>query len=1606
MDNNNVIFTGSSYNFHFNFWSKFIDQKEGFTFTQKTIKTILKGRDLKSLTFTIDKRNSERINYIGNNNEIGAFICLVGTFGILLQKYTDQENIIIHTPPYEKSFDALLSPGSVPLIFEVPRKKSFREYLGHVAVVLKESYKYQNYNINLINNLSGNIYNSNILIYHNKVHALDSIDLLKYDLIISIENDGEGHKIEIKYDSDSFDDWFIANVSSHLIKLLPYLDSLDTPLKNIDILSPDEKEKLVEVFNDTKQSFLEHKTIQGKFEEVVREAPKAIAIVNNDVKLTYEDLNARANRLATYLRKKYGLKPNDVVAIIVDRSELMIISILAILKSGAAYVSIDPALSSERLEYILKDSDAKVLILESEYLSIVEGYENKIFVLDLELDTLSTSSPNLINANTSRDLAYVIYTSGSTGNPKGVMIEHFSVVNLGNWQRRTFNVSVGTNIVQVFSYSFDGAVADTFMALLNGGTLHILKKKDLEPSQLVTFINKNKINVGLFVPSVLKEVNVDLLHDNNIYIASGAEICSAELAKKWSRKTNFVNAYGPTEYTVISHLYRVSNIESISSGSIPIGTSIDNTSTYILDSNMEIVPLGIQGEIYLSGAGIARGYLNNHNENNSKFIPNKFFLADKFIEVEIPLSDSKDANFINVENRRHNIQSTAGISTELTSIDVVKWDEHLDQDITESTKLFIKQNEQNQIRVNRLFRCLHEGFDDSNASFGLTKEILKKIFDLNEFTGLEGIELGFGNGEVMENLRELGAKIKGIELNPFFIQKGRNKKLSVQFGEVDLDEENFRLRYQLSEDSLDFSISTLLLDRVEKPMNLLKNILMVLKPGGKFALQTLLPINPIRDEYVKDKTTYTPEKDRITTGENEEDDKLKLVQLLYELGGENIKIFRIPFAVMNKGSLKDYIVFSFTGQKSSNEEKGNRFYSRMYRTGDYGRFLLDGAVDFVGRRDDQIKLRGYRLQLKEIEAKILEYDSIKQAVVLAREDLQGAKQLVGFYKVKENNSVDVKNLNKHLKEKLPDYMIPTFLMELDEFPLSISGKVDFKTLQKIQVKENQAKASQLPKNNTESKLKEIWEAVLGIQEIGLNENFFEIGGDSIKAIQIAFQVKKELNTKLDVINQIFLYPTIEALAREILHLNKTEYEFIPALEEQYYYNISHAQKRLWFIEQLNGKQKLNNIPVAYSVTGSLDIKAFEETFNKIIQRHEILRSSIVSIGGSPKQVIHSFSRMKLNVVDLRGSENKEEQVKIIVDELAETPFDISVPPLIRMKLLQIEDQSFVFALVMHHIVSDGWSMHILVNEVIAIYNALLNKKELDLPPLSIQYKDFSIWQNKKLSDEFLEEHKRYWLEKFKGELPVLNLPTDFDRPSINTFEGKRESYKIDTELTAQLNKISKKYEVSLFMFSLTWVKVLLAKVTGQHDIIVATPITGRDHPDLENQIGFYLNILALRTQIDDNDTLNSLLKKVKQISLEAFKYQSYPFDVLVNDLNLQYKENSPPLFGVIVQTQNSVLTTKQQDIKNLSFEPLDTELAISKADLTFDFADLGDEIELNIEYNTNLFLKESIDRIKDNLVNILYSFTEDNYKLLSEIKLLSTGNQNEEEEFLKKMELI
>ncbi|WP_456791451.1 amino acid adenylation domain-containing protein [Bradyrhizobium sp. USDA 4506] len=1060
------------------------------------------------------------------------------------------------------------------------------------------------------------------------------------------------------------------------------LESPKAPIGSYDIVSSSQQAQ-IRAWNDTQRSSESYRPVTADIDVWSETSPQNVALQTDGEAVTYFELRRRSDAIVEALKRE-GVAPQEIVGVCFERSVEMVISIVAVLKAGAAYLPLDPSLPTDRLKYMVEDAGARIVLTTRTLREAVgEIAPEQIRVVDHWWAGEECSTPS--QAIDPKQGAYLIYTSGSTGQPKGVLVEHAGLFNRLDWMRRQYSLGPEDCFLQKTPFGFDVSVWELLLPLMCGARMVIAKPGGhRDPQYLAQTIEQYGVTALHFVPPMLRE----FLKSNGVHafpalrhvFCSGDVLAAETMAHfqaAFGSSVRLHNLYGPTEASIDVTAWECTPLGG--GTSVPIGRPIDNTCTYILDQSMSLLPVGIIGELYLGGIGLARGYLRKPALTAASFLPNPFS----------------------------------------------------------------------------------------------------------------------GNGD------------------------------------------------------------------------------------------------------------------------------------------------------------------------------------RLYRTGDLARYLPDGNIEFVGRRDHQVKVRGNRIELSEIEQALVAHPSVRQVVVLARRD-EVQDQCIWAYVVKdEGNDTSAATLKHYIRTRLPDYMLPAQYAFLSEIPLTHNGKVDRKALLGLSASgtPEEKAAYEAPVTATETFLCYAWEQVLGRRPIGITENFFDIGGHSLLVNDVFARIQDRYGSALSFA-ELFQNPRIAQLAALIEQRSgpsdPSEAFEIRPVSRQLPMPLSQTQERFWYLSQFEDVRALYNMTSTILLRGKVDASALREAVRFIQVKHEILRANFLMEDGRQRVAISEKPRCDLEVIarSLENNEALEENAaRNLAQSLSERAFDLATDPLLRCVLIHTIDGKSLLVISTHHIVADGWSMMILFRDLVEAYNSIVRQSVPTAPAKpSLQYLDFAHWQARWMGSSEAVAERDYWKKRLAG-VEIAEFPRDKPRPPIQTHRGAILEFSIPADVIDGLRQTAEICGASLFTVFVTALIVLLSKYTGKRDVTLGTVVSGRHSKTLESMVGPLVNTLVVRSTWSFGTNVGELVRSVKRDVLEAFASQSLPFEKVVEACGIRPDSARTPLFQTMFAYQD--IQNELIQVDNVSAEFLHPEQRIALFDMTFQIFPDERHFSGNMIYNSDLFDEATALQIRNSWLNIL-----------------------------------
>ena len=675
---------------------------------------------------------------------------------------------------------------------------------------------------------------------------------------------------------------------------------------------------------------------------------------------------------------------------------------------------------------------------------------------------------------------------------------------------------------------------------------------------------------------------------------------------------------------------------------------------------------------------------------------------------------------------------------------------------------------------------------------------------------------------------------------------------------------------------------------------------------------------------------------------------------------------------------------ALTAERFIPDPSGRAPGGRLYRTGDRVRWRADGTLEYLGRLDQQVKVRGFRVEPGEIEAVLRRHPAVADCAVVARADDAGERRLAAYVA----GAAQAEELRAHLRGSLPEYMVPGVFVRMDALPHTPSGKLDRGALP-APLADGAAERSTEARTPVEEVLAGIWADVLRVEHVAGGDNFFHLGGHSLLATIVLARMEEALGVRLPL-SAFFGAPTVAELAARVDALRREGRPPLPAVVpvgRDRPLPLSFAQERLWFLDRLQPESAFYNVPLALRLDGALDARALEQALGEIVRRHEVLRTTIRDADGTPRVHVTPLVAFHLPIDDVS---NEAEAARRTAEEAAR-PFDLAAGPLFRARLLRIAAEEHVLLVSMHHVVSDEWSFGVLFRELSALYKTYRNGKEGLLAPLPVQYADYAVWQREQLAGETLERQLAYWRQRLAGAPALLDLPADHPRPALQTHRGAREAFELSAELLARLDALGRSEGATLFMVLLGALQVLLAKYSGSDDVLVGSPITGRSRHEVEGLIGFFTNTLVLRTDLSGDPGFREVLRRVRETALGAYDHQDVPFERLVEELQPERSLGYSPLFQVMLIQGNG--DPSGLDLPGVTLRRVAGGTETSKFDLTVAVTAHAEGLSGTMEYSTALFERATVLRMLGHLRRVLEQAAADPDARISRLELLGEAER-------------
>ena len=1246
---------------------------------------------------------SSTVKKFSRRQSMSLYLCLLSAFKVLLQRYSQQDDVIVATPFANRGDQEELESvvgcfiNTLPLATDFSNISDFISLLAKVKEVMLEAYDNQSVPLEAIvealNPKRDQSYNPLFqvgFIFQEppvdiNLHGLECSTLplhsggAMYDLHVWMWEDGDRLSGLIWYNTDIYGEQSVARIAENFLAgLASLIANPDQDVRQAQLLTATEQHQLGQ-WNNTTAFWPSKASVVELIAATVEKTPEAIAVKSHGKELSYAGLEQRASQLANYLVSK-GVKPGDFVGLSLHRSVDLLVGLLGILKTGAAYVPLDPDYPNDRLLYMLEQSAVAVLVTESALIDSLPEYSCQQVKIDSDWDDIAATADQEIAGPSADSLMYVIFTSGSTGLPKGVQVPHSAVVNFLTTMAERPGLTEKDTLLAVTTLSFDIAVLELFLPLITGATVVIASREEAgDGHQLAELLQQHAATVMQATPSTWRLlISADWQGDENFKVLCGGEAFPRDLAGELLPRAGEVwNMFGPTETTVWSTCYQLKDADS----PILIGQPIANTQCYVVNEHMALQPVGVPGELYIGGDGVTAGYL----------------------------------------------------------------------------------------------------------------------------------------------------------------------------GRADLTAERF----------------------VSDP--------------------------------------FRP-----------------------ELAG-----------------------------------------SKLYRTGDLVRWRDNGNLEYLNRIDNQVKLRGYRIELEEIESVLVQHDGVAECAVAIKQNDVLDERLVA-YVVLEDADLVLDKLHNLAEQSLPAYMVPAHIVSLGELPLTPNGKLDRKALADIDINANaDSTAFTLASTDTERVVATAFAQLLGLDEVDIHKDFFSLGGHSLLAMQVLQRLSTHYELALTV-RDFIQSPKVASIASIIdQRLSQGDSAVgVVAPPRPAHLPIAQTQLRLWYFEQFLQDFSVYTVPLFLSVAGEVDSAQLRNSLELISKRHESLRTRFVGHGDELQQLISEQSCYGWHYHDLTELPEATRQQKSTELEHAALTlhYNLEQGPLWHCFLIREIDSNYQLWFSFHHTIFDGRSADIFLHELAVIHTALAHSKEPDLAAVGLQSVDYQLWQEQQYWEGELATEERFWLAELAGDLPVLDLPLDLPRPSEMSYRGASEKVVLDADLVAALQQLAQQHHTSLFVVFLAAYKVLLLRYTGQHDLIVAVPATGRLHREVKDTIGFLVDTMIVRTQLEDTLTFTELVSQVSDHWREIQTNSGMPFSHIAEKLDLPRDLSHTPLFQTMFSYHQYETTSVELGAATGRLVSAPTRVA--RTDLVLWLEHSPEELKLICEYNTDILMASSVQRMLQSFSQLLTAVVE------------------------------
>ncbi|MFD2670169.1 amino acid adenylation domain-containing protein [Marinicrinis sediminis] len=1559
------------------------------------------GFDRQELRVELPPTLASSLMRVCKGKDASLFVYAFAAYQLLLYKYTDQEQVTVSVPVLSVNESVSGSFSSVlPVSMKLSGSDSFKSWLGTVGRQLKEDWKHpfanweeiaKSLGFGHVDELMGStLFGMSSL--HGEDRMKKLLDAESYDLSCDLLREEGGLTLVIQYNGKRFDLPTIRGyMDSYLLLLTQAAADLeqgkDTSLAGMNYIDQMALDAWLEEQNATVAPYDRQALMQDRFEKQALTQPEQIAIRYRGGEISYRELNERANRWA-HLLQESGLQAGDHVGILLDRTPEMLVSVLAVLKAGGAYVPMEPTFPKNRIETIIQDVQVAWIMTKS---CLESPFQSIYYTCD--------------------SLKGVCYMDVETELPGAETMDQTAVRQLWDHlaERASDRVSAGGFQSSYTGEPFTESEVDQYQS-------YVMKK--ISPyihhqasvleigcgSGLITFpLAEQAAKVWAMDPSERtlqrnreQEVLIKETHSGQMGTIEWVQGFAHELPDLPPASLDLIVIASTVQFFPGMHYFQhlLDKLQTLlkPDGHIVLADLLDLQQKQDYASSLQAfaranpeqarIKQNLDEELYIHEQQLQDLCLQCGSLRvEASYVRGDAFSNELKYRFDVILKKSQELpSGQSPKLRLFTEWHAAAKSTRSPACPSVAEDTAyviFTSGSTGKPKGVVVRHRP----VTNLLEWAEKTFQFDQADCGLFMTSL--CFDLSVFD-IFGL-LSYGGSLYLaqeDEIRNPEQLLRIIASEPVTFWNSAPAALQQLVPFIEEQQAHMQQAHQHTRLRLVFLSGDWI------PLTL-PAVMTSAFPNVQFvALGGATEATVWSNYYVVDQVQ--PEWVSIPYGKPIQNARYYILNSRMEpcppgipgelyIGGECLAsgytdpLLSAQRFVFDPFAQKTVSLSTDSSGSSDASMQRKAVQPVMYRTGDLARWRADGNIEFLGRIDHQVKIRGYRVELGEIQAQLMQHAAIQWALVTDREDASGHKVLCAYY-IKETSRLDGQELRTYLSEQLPSYMVPAYYVELDKVPVTPNGKLDRKALPDPLADRSASSHYLAPRNEREQQLSVLWQEVLKLEEIGVQDDFFELGGHSLTATTLVSRINQAFGVRL-TLRTFFQLATIEDVARWIEEqAEQVQVVQIPRAPEQDHYPLTSAQRRLYVLYELDRNSVGYHMPLMLRMVGKPDIGRLRLAFQQLMDRHAALRTSFNMIDGHPVQQVHSQVSFDIEQI-AQTEEDPESVLRSFI-----RPFNFQQAPLMRVGIRIESEEEALLLLDMHHIISDGVSVQLLVRELLALYEGTA------LPEPGLQYTDVAVWQQQSEWQESMRGHEDYWLNRFAGELPVLQLPTDMTRPVMQQYEGAHLRRELNPELTNRLHQLAQETGTTMFMLLLAGYAVLLSKYTGQSDVVIGSPIAGRAYPGTDSVVGMFVNTLALRVNPEGDKSPQAFLSEVRQLALEAYEHQDYPFETLVDKLSLERDLSRNPLFDAMFTMHNVERASFDSEVLNV--QPLDSSYAVAKVDLHFIAEETETGLHVTAEYAQSLFTVQTMERMMHHFERVLEHMVGRPQEALSTLQLL------------------